>query len=397
MKNKNLRFYLLILTLLMCLKTYAQDTLRVSQGWGKSPSRCSSKDGIINITIDGGEKPYHVYRNAYNGKSQDTVIFPIKNADYKTRDTFYITDSSFPPKKNKYGLIEYVELYPEVHLECVQEFNKPNKYFIVLDSVRKVTYPYKIYFGNQKTHFPSDSIEIKVKSNVSLNIKKEQRRNLNSFLETNYWYMLDSGGCRGGGSYEPSSPVADTKITLTPDTVKLNKNLIPKGVIEFSSNVKDYQMTYTWYRNGTQLMDKTKQILIDSFETAQYQIKVTDWSGCKFEAISYVVIVDSIKIDIPTSTAYLPTAFSPNDDGINDYFTAFSGGEVTKILLMQVYDRWGGLLFENQDFEPNVESYGWNGKQRGTDMPQGNYTYHLRLLLKDGSEKTAKGEVLLIR
>jgi hypothetical protein len=57
----------------------------------------------------------------------------------------------------------------------------------------------------------------------------------------------------------------------------------------------------------------------------------------------------------------------------------------------------GGLIFQNTDFEPNVEAYGWNGKQRGTDVSQGNYTYTFRLLLKDGSEKTAKGEVMLMR
>ena len=49
---------------------------------------------------------------------------------------------------------------------------------------------------------------------------------------------------------------------------------------------------------------------------------------------------------------YIPNAFSPNGDGINDVLTIRDGGDTELIHFFRIFDRWGGLVHEAQDFLP---------------------------------------------
>ncbi|MCP4269205.1 MAG: gliding motility-associated C-terminal domain-containing protein, partial [Candidatus Brocadiaceae bacterium] len=88
-----------------------------------------------------------------------------------------------------------------------------------------------------------------------------------------------------------------------------------------------------------------------------------------------------------------PNAFSPNGDGFNDYFTLYAGKSVKMIKLLQIYDRWGGLVFKQETFLTNNEHFGWNGK----NAEVGVYVYFAEVELNDGSKEILKGEVMLIR
>lgn len=68
---------------------------------------------------------------------------------------------------------------------------------------------------------------------------------------------------------------------------------------------------------------------------------------------------------------YLPNVFSPNFDGVNDVFQAFSDCPVLSYRLV-VFDRWGNQLFQSQDPE-----FGWDGTARNERLPAGAYTYFL--------------------
>jgi len=94
---------------------------------------------------------------------------------------------------------------------------------------------------------------------------------------------------------------------------------------------------------------------------------------------------------------YFPEAFSPNDDGINDIFYPQDGGDVELILEMRIYNRWGGLVFENLDFRPNDPSSGWDGRHKGKRLNPGVYTWLARIRFRDGKEEWRSGAVTLIR
>jgi len=94
---------------------------------------------------------------------------------------------------------------------------------------------------------------------------------------------------------------------------------------------------------------------------------------------------------------YLPNAFSPNGDGVNDAFGPFPAGQVIRSFpSMRVYDRWGGLVFEWADAGPGTLPR-WNGMAGGRPAAEGLYVYTLEAVLADGSLRRWSGEVFLVK
>lgn len=108
---------------------------------------------------------------------------------------------------------------------------------------------------------------------------------------------------------------------------------------------------------------------------------------------------DSITIRVEEYRAvYIPNAFSPNDDGRNDYFTLFAAQpNVQEVSNLQIFDRWGGMVFERKNFSPNEPSLGWDGKSRDKLAPAGAYTYVFRVRFLDEVELLYTGAVHLLR
>jgi gliding motility-associated-like protein len=93
---------------------------------------------------------------------------------------------------------------------------------------------------------------------------------------------------------------------------------------------------------------------------------------------------------------FIPNAFSPNGDGINDFFSIFANEDTKIIQQLNIYDRWGELIFIKKDFAPNQESLGWDGTFREKKAMPGVYTYWAEVEFLDGKKKFFKGDVTLI-
>ncbi|HWB64279.1 MAG TPA: gliding motility-associated C-terminal domain-containing protein [Chitinophagales bacterium] len=117
--------------------------------------------------------------------------------------------------------------------------------------------------------------------------------------------------------------------------------------------------------------------------TTRYTIEVTDAGGCS--------VSDSLLVTVTNSGILIPTAFSPNGDGVNDIFHALNKN-IVKIDL-QVYNRWGEKVFETDDF-----TVGWDGTYKNDKQDMGVYVWECSYMLQ-GDKKTrfAKGNVTLIR
>ena len=94
---------------------------------------------------------------------------------------------------------------------------------------------------------------------------------------------------------------------------------------------------------------------------------------------------------------YIPTAFSPNGDQVNDFFTIYSNGQVEEISTLQIFDRWGGLQYQEKNITPNNPLIGWDGTSDGQKLQPGVYVYQVWLTMKNGEEELKAGEVVLIR
>jgi gliding motility-associated-like protein len=114
-----------------------------------------------------------------------------------------------------------------------------------------------------------------------------------------------------------------------------------------------------------------------------YSITVTDSNFCSS------TMEVSVENNCP-GTLFVPNAFTPNDDMINDWFKA----KALDILSidMKIYDRWGALLFHTS--EPDM---GWNGKQGGGYAPADVYVYTITYTGNNRQTHTTTGNVTLLR
>lgn len=139
--------------------------------------------------------------------------------------------------------------------------------------------------------------------------------------------------------------------------------------------------TYIW---NTSPIQTTKKI--DSLRYGYYNLKVIDANGC--ELVDTVYIEPSICCD----EVFIPNAFSPNGDGLNDIFkvTTTAGLELYQ---WAVYNRWGNKVWSSTDYFE-----GWDGKFRGKDQPLETYFYIFSYkCLATGEDILLKGDVTLVR
>jgi gliding motility-associated-like protein len=116
---------------------------------------------------------------------------------------------------------------------------------------------------------------------------------------------------------------------------------------------------------------------------------ITDTAGCAAaDSMRLTVIVPRI--------IYIPTIFSPNGDGINDYFTISGRRNLVNIGYLRIYDRWGNQLFEKKDLTPGNEQEGWDGHFKNQPVQSGVYVYVDKLDYEDISE-TIRGEITVVR
>lgn len=121
-------------------------------------------------------------------------------------------------------------------------------------------------------------------------------------------------------------------------------------------------------------------------ETTTYGLIANDENGCS--------TIDSITITVDiTRNVFIPNAFSPNGDGANDYFTIYGGIDVEEIVNFQIFNRWGGLVFSNKNFQPNDDLIGWNGFFKGKNVNTGVYVYTADILFKDGITERFSGNI----
>ncbi|MFZ4544378.1 MAG: gliding motility-associated C-terminal domain-containing protein [Saprospiraceae bacterium] len=381
---------------------YGQSKLAAYQFWTKYPTFCNSKDGVITYRISGGVKPYHVDRNGFNAKSPVNMIATNFAADFDTRDTFYIVDSAQNPSKLKFALENY-GIWHDASFECVQQMGKENEYFYILDSVSMIHYPFRVSLRKLipgSGWLDVDTFLIQKPDKKSINIKVKLRKNMLGNPDKNYISISDYAGCTTGTvGIDFNNNFEDPKIYLVPDTVKAVKNIIPDEKIELRINLNANFYKASWFKNdiATQVASATSYQIMESTNTT-YTVRTVDAFGCKLEAKSYLIYYDSLVNNrTPDINDFIPTIFSPNDDGINDYFIPFVDNNVEKISQFQIFDRWGNQLFEAAGLDPNDEINGWNGKQKGADVLQGCYSYWIKYKLKNGKELSKKGEVQLVR
>jgi gliding motility-associated-like protein len=122
-----------------------------------------------------------------------------------------------------------------------------------------------------------------------------------------------------------------------------------------------------------------------------YTLQVTSPLGCSAsDTVSFRVVC------VQAEQVYIPNAFSPDGDGVNDVFMVRGKG-LTRVKSFRVFNRFGQVVFERQNFPPNDPAHGWNGTINGVPASPDVYVYVAELLCTGGASYFQKGNVTLVR
>ena len=135
-----------------------------------------------------------------------------------------------------------------------------------------------------------------------------------------------------------------------------------------------------------------RPLLLSPLDDTEYTLTVTDVNGC--------TAVGTVLVEVDKNrNVYIPNVFSPNGDGPNDEFRVFACRGVSAIPYVRIFDRWGGLVYEQKDLQPDC--FGgtriWDGTAKGKDANQGVYVYVMEVLFLDGFTLLYRGDVTIIR
>lgn len=128
---------------------------------------------------------------------------------------------------------------------------------------------------------------------------------------------------------------------------------------------------------------------IEPHTSTNYTIRIVDYQGCADE--------DQMTVFVNAENLFIPTVFSPNGDGLNDYFTLYSKSYVQEIVLFEIFDRWGGKLYSRKNFQPNIPEYGWDGLYKDKPVSPGVYVYRIQFIDTDGHLRSEPGEITVVK
>lgn len=217
-----------------------------------------------------------------------------------------------------------------------------------------------------------------------LNSTPTTQTNFDSLWAGGYQYsILDTVGCQWLGFFTIESPDA-IQLEL-PGVVQAPH--CDSVQIEATSPVSPLE--WSWSPSEFLSCSDCPNPIAYPLTTTTYYLTAVDSNDCS-TTDSVVVVVEF------DGKAYIPNVFSPNDDGINDVFMVLTGC-VREVKKMLIFDRWGEKVFEESNTPPNDPLYGWDGNFRGKPMNPDVFVYYIIVELYDGTEKTYKGDLTLLR
>lgn len=194
-----------------------------------------------------------------------------------------------------------------------------------------------------------------------------------------YYFTVSSGAC---GTLKDSVQINIVEFPLPPivDPLKVCLNEEVKKLPVTGSNLK-------WYGDaiGGIALDSPPSIKTSAEGTQRFYVSQS-YGDCESERALFTVVVERCCDDF----IFVPSAFTPNQDGLNDYFEIKVRNE-SRITRVEIYNRWGQMVYQEDGGLP------WNGRYNGQVVELGNYFYHITFTCKDGTMIHKKGEVLVVK
>lgn len=158
--------------------------------------------------------------------------------------------------------------------------------------------------------------------------------------------------------------------------------------------------TVSWMPMAIFDCDSCISVSASPIANTEVLVTVVDTNGCVMTAAAWIEVmatapeVDSIDLQ---DRIFVPNAFSPNGDGINDELIVYAHDTVEGSVSMHIFNRWGELIYTNDSLLLNQSTGTWDGKINGRAAPAGAYLWWLEASLPNGSSKKFTGTVTIVK
>lgn len=195
--------------------------------------------------------------------------------------------------------------------------------------------------------------------------------------------LIDNYGCE-----------LDTSIFITQTSaimLDIGPDLeIEKGkLIQLKSDIRGIIQSIRWDPSDHLTCSACPNPVSNADNTTEYIATIIDSNGC--------IDTDTLILRIRDNRIFVPNVFSPNGDGINDFFTIYGSSDVKEIMYLNIYDRWGELVFSKTNFPHSQENEGWDGTFGGQKLNPGVYVYSAEVRLLNKKIEKIIGELTLLK
>jgi gliding motility-associated-like protein len=198
--------------------------------------------------------------------------------------------------------------------------------------------------------------------------------------------LLSFGGC-------------DSVVTTKLNVLKFDLNMPSQVNIRLGDSVLleatvsiTEPLIWKWGPNYSLSCDTCAKTWAKPLTSFAYSVKVTDKNKLCEEQKQIIVQVNK------DCNVFVPTAFSPNGDGVNDVFNIYINSCIKQIKRYALFSRWGNLITSNDNpINVNKELTVWDGMINGRDAMIGTYAYFFEVEYFDGKIEVIKGGVELVK
>ncbi|NOT36670.1 MAG: PKD domain-containing protein [Saprospiraceae bacterium] len=207
---------------------------------------------------------------------------------------------------------------------------------------------------------------------LNLTIHPSFMKSINEDRCKEYYWSFNNTAYNQSGIYQAGYP------TINGCDSVLILNLIIHPEFERSDTIESYS-NYLWPINQQNYS-----------KSGNYQESYTNINGCDSIYKLVLIIDDNFEI-------FAPNIINSNSTTDNDKFTLYAKGTQAIISTLIIYDRWGELLWQKQNFESNNPRLGWDGRSHRIKINPGVYVWYAEVLINGGKKIRLKGDVTLVK
>ena len=328
----------------------------------KQPTCKDNNDGVIEVAVSGGLPPYIFDWDNMATESRveglGAGMFKLKVTDGAGCEVVanYLLEAAASPS---------VSVQTQIDLDCVSGEAKGIAWVTIQGGIP----PYQIRWNNGTVG--KSEIEFTNLSEVQVEV-------------------TDAIGCTSISHQKVNIPANSQLKQLEVQITKLNAGsdmtIQVDEAIFFNSNEGRQFIAWEWdFGDGTKSNEESPAHRYASPGTYTVLLKAFDMAACMETSSLEVKVVEK------TEWVVMPNAFSPNGDGLNDFFQPVLFG-VTQFT-MDIFNQWGEHLYA----DAGLEIKGWDGFFKGSLSPKGNYVFKISFTTNTGEYHQKSGYLALIR